>query len=248
MYLRSQVNVCLLIVFTSIPATRLLAQQALGDSLVFAKSLTNALEHYYESAGDQSRLYNGTEYTGYPFSFVEGSPYFLTSQEQIGFIVYDNVEYTDVNLTYDEMMGVVILKDENHRIQLSNERISRFAIGAYPFVRLVNGGNANVAPETGFYEILYVGRLSVFKKEIKTIRQIYSYSQETTRVIDTRTIYYFRKNNQYTRIESQKELLNFFSDRKKEIQHFIKSNKLSFKKDTDNLLIKVAVYYDQQIK
>jgi hypothetical protein len=231
-----------------IPVARLLAQQASSDSIAFTKSVNNAIDLYYQSAGDQSRLLNGTEYTSYPFSFVEGSPYFITSQEQKGSIIYDKVEYANVSLIYDEMMGVLILVDEKHRIQLSNERITRFAIGSNSFVRLVSAGAGTSTPETGFYEILYEGNLSVFKKEMKTIRQIYSYSQETSHLIDTRTIYYFRKNNQYTRIESQKELLRFFSDRKKEIQHFIKSNKLSFKKDPDNLLTKVAVYNDQQIK
>jgi hypothetical protein len=143
---------------------------------------------------------------------------------------------------------LVILQDENHRIQLSNERISRFTIGNNQFTRFVNDSLGPSEPETGFYNILYEGQLSVLKKELKTIRQIYSYSQEATRMIDVKSNYYFRKNNQYTRIDNQKELLNFFPERKKEIQHYIKTNKLSFKKDPDNLLVKVAVYYDQQTK
>ena len=248
MYLRSQFRICLLLLVLLVPFIRVLAQSSPDDSLSFAKTINNALVLYYQSAGDQSRLYNGTEYTGYPYNFVEGSPFFLSPQEQRGSIVYDNVEYTDVNLIYDNMMDVVLLKDENHRIQLSNERISRFTIGNYLFVRIVNDSLSTGFPETGFYNILHEGNLSVLKKEIKTIRQIYSYSQEITRVIDVKSNYYFRKNNQYTRINSQKELLNFFGDQKKEIQHYIKSNKLSFKKDPDNLLLQVAVYYDQQTK
>jgi hypothetical protein len=252
MYLRSQIRFFLPIIFFLLPVKHTCAQSQSQssdiDSISLAKTINNALAVYYLSAGDQSRLYNGTEYTGYPFTFAEGSPFFLTPQEQKGSIIYDYVEYGDVDLQYDEMMGVVIMQDANHRIQLSNERISRFTIGNYPFIRIVRDSLSHGVPETGFYNILYEGNLSVLKKEIKTIRQIYSYSQEITRVIDVKTNYYFRKNNDYTQINSQKELLNFFSDRKKEIQHFIKTNKLSFKKDTDNLLVKVAVYYDQQTK
>jgi len=248
MNFRSQFKACLLFLLFFLPFIRVIAQSSSDDSLSLVKSINNALTIYYQSAGDQSRLYNGTEYTGYPFSFVEGSPFFLTSQPQRGSIIYDGVEYRDIDLQYDELSGLVILHDENHRIQLSNDRISRFTIGNYPFIRIVNDSLNPAIPATGFYNILYEGNLTVLKKEIKSIRQIYSYSQEITRVIDVKMNYYFRKNNEYTVIKSQKELLNFFGDRKKDIQQYIKNNKLSFKKDPDNLLVKVAVYYDQQTK
>jgi hypothetical protein len=250
MHFRSQIRIFLPIFFCLLPVVHIYAQSKSSgnDSFSLTKTINNALAVYYQSAGDQSRLYNGTEYTGYPFTFAEGSPFFVTGQEQKGSIIYDHIEYRNVDLQYDDMMGSVIMQDENHRIQLSNERISRFTIGNYPFIRIVNDSLSNGAPETGFYNILYEGNLSVLKKEIKTIRQLYSYSQEITRVIDLKTNYYFIKNNTYTQIGNQKELLNFFGVRKKEIQHYIKSNKLSFKKDTDNLLVKVAVYDDQQTK
>jgi hypothetical protein len=223
------------------------AQASADDSMSLAKSVNNALALYEQSAGDQSRLYNGTEYTSYPFSFTEGSPFFLSGQTQKGTVLYDQVEYRDIGLIYDDLTDRVIMQNENHRIQLSNERISGFTISDYSFIHIVRDSLNTTMPASGFYNILYQGKLTVLKKEIKTIRQIYSYS-ETTRTIDSKTNYYFKENNQWSRITSQKELLNFFPNMKKEIQHFIKSNKLSFKKDTDNLLIKVAVFYDQQTK
>jgi hypothetical protein len=248
MFLLNQIRFFLPAVFFLLPLKQIFAQSSPDDSLSLAKTVNNTLSIYFQSAGDQSRLYNGTEYTGYPFNFAEGSPFFLTNQPQKGSVMYDGVEYRDVNLQYDELSDKIIMQDENHRIQLSNERISRFAIGNNQFVSIVNDSLDPSAPATGFYNILYEGNPAVLKKEIKSIRQIYSYSQEATRLIDVKTNYYFRKNNQYTRIDNQKELLNFFPDRKKEIQHYIKTNKLGFKKDPDNLLVKVAVYYDQQTK
>ena len=248
MYLRSQIRIFLIIIVFLIPVIRVFAQLSQDDSLSLAKTINNAQSLYFQSAGDQSRLYNGTEYAGYPFRFNEGSPFFLTNQGQRGSIIYDNIKYDGVYLSYDEMTGVVIFNDENHRIQLSNERISGFTIWNYRFIRIIRDSLSPAEPETGFYNILYEGKLSVLKKEIKTTRLIYSYSQEMIRVIDVETIYYFRKNNSYYPIRNQKELLNYFPDRKKEIQHFIRINKLSFKKDPDNLLTQVAVYSDQQTK
>ncbi len=248
MYFRSQIRILLPLIFLQLPVVRIFAQSPADDSISFVKTLNNALAVYYQSAGDQSRLFNGTGYTGYPFVFAEGSPFFLTDKGLKGSILYDKVEYQDVDLLYDELMGAVIVQDENHRIQLSNDRISGFTMGNYPFVRIVHDSLSNSTPATGYYNILYEGKLSVLKKQIKTIRLVYSFSQELTRVIDLKTIYYFRNNNAYSPINDQKELLNFFPQRKKEIQHYIKTNKLNFKKDPDNLLVKVAVYYDQQTK
>jgi len=207
------------------------------------------LAFYYRSAGDQSSLYNGTQYTGYPFVFAAGNPFFLTDKAQRGTIVYDKIVYTDVDLLYDDLMDVLIMQDESHRIQLSNDRISSFTILNYRFIHILNDSLSNSTPQAGFYNILYDGNLCVLKKEIKTIREIVTFSVEgKTRVIDLKSVYYFRKNNEYFKIKNQKALLDFFPQQKNEIKHFIKTNKLNFKKDTDNLLEKVAVYSDQLTK
>jgi hypothetical protein len=247
MYLRGQIRIFLLVVSAQLLVARLFSQSPAEDSISFVKTENKALAIYYQSAGDQSRLYNGFHYTGYSFAFAEGHPFFLTDKEQKGSICYDHVEYRGVDLQYDELKGVIIYKDENHRIQLLNERISGFTIGDYKFIRLVPDSLSHNAPATGFYNVLYEGKTGVLKKEIKTIREIFSYSSgERTRVIDQQTVYYFKRNDEYTPVFSQKDLLNYFSQRKKDIQHYIKANKLDFKKDPDHLLVKVAAYYDQQ--
>ncbi len=249
MYLRGQIRIFLLILFYWFTTAEIFAQSPTEDSITYIKTINNALVFYYRSAGDQSRLYNGTQYSGYPFVFAEGNPFFLTDKMQRGTIVYDKIVYKDVDLLYDELMDVLIMQDESHRIQLSNDRISGFTILNYRFIHLVNDSLNNSAPQTGFYNILYDGNLCVLKKEIKTIREIVTFSvEEKTRVIDLKSEYYFRKNNEYFKIKNQKGLLDFFQQQKSVIKHFIKTNKLNFKKDTDNLLEKVAAYGDQLTK
>jgi hypothetical protein len=247
MYLRGQIRIFLFVISSQLLVARLFSQSSAEDSISFEKTENNALAIYYQSSGDQSGLYNGVHYTGYSFTFAEGHPFFLTDKEQKGSIRYDHVEYQGVDLQYDELKGVIIYKDENHRIQLLNERISGFTIGNYKFIRMVPDSLSQNAPAAGFYNVLYEGKTGVLKKETKAIREIFSYSSgERTRVIDKQTIYYILENNEYGPVYNQKDLLNYFSQRKKDIQHYIKANKLDFKKDPDNLLVKVAAYYDQQ--
>ena len=188
MFFRNQFRYFLPVVFCLLPLTQIFAQSSTDDSLSLIKTINNAVDLYYQSSGDQSRLYNGTEYTGYPFSFVEGSPFFLTNQPQRGSVMYDGVEYRDVNLQYDELSGLLIMQDENHRIQLSNDRISGFAIGNNPFIRFVKDSLSPPEPETGFYNILYDGQLSVLKKGIKN---------------HTPDLFLFTGGNPYNRCENQ---------------------------------------------
>jgi hypothetical protein len=249
MSVRVQIKTFLLIISFSSPATKLFAQKNAEDSAIFKNAFNNSVSLYYQSLGDQSGLYNGTKYAGYPFTFSEGIPFFLSNKQQKGSIEYDHVVFQNINLLYDELSGVVIMQDDDHNIQLLNEKISWFMISGFRFIYLINSGQNSSAPPTGFYNILYDGHVSVLKKEIKQIREILAFSgEEKTHVIDSRTNYYFKQNTDYAIVNTQNELLGLFHDKKKEIQHFIKTNKLNFKKDPDNLLTKVAEYFDQTTK
>jgi hypothetical protein len=246
MSLRVQIKTLLFIISSSSPAIKISAQKNAEDSAIFKNTFTNSVSIYYQSLGDQSGLYNGTKYAGYPFTFSEGIPFFLSDKQQKGSVEYDGVVFQNVTLLYDDLSDVVVMQDDNHKIQLLNEKISWFMISGFRFIYLINNGQTSSAPRTGFYNILYTGNVSVLKKEIKTIREILAFSgEEKTHVIDSKTNYYLKQTNDYAIVNTQKELLAVFHNRKKEIQHFIKTNKLNFTKDPDSLLAKVAEYLDQ---
>ncbi|MEP6845466.1 MAG: hypothetical protein ABI861_05660, partial [Panacibacter sp.] len=57
--------------------------------------------------------------------------------------------------------------------------------------------------------------------------------------------FYLQKNNTFFTITSKRTLLGVLNDRKKEIQEFIKKNKLDIRKDKDNALSKIAAHYDE---
>ena len=57
--------------------------------------------------------------------------------------------------------------------------------------------------------------------------------------------YYIKKDGRYYSFQKKKNIFEILADHKKEIQQFAKNNKLSFKNDADNMLVKIAAYYDQ---
>lgn len=225
------------------------AQAADPDTLFYHKAIENAVTLFRKSAGDQSGLFNGSQYAGYLFEFRDsGHPYFL-KQVTPGTIVYDNQFYPQVKLLYDELAEEIVFEDSTHRIQLLKQRVAGFTIGASSFVNIVKDSLSSAIVSTGFYQVLYGGRVVVLKKEIKRIREEMRYADEgVLRFIDAKQYYYIRKGGVYYSISSKKALLSVFKDRKKELQQYIKSSRLNFKKDRDDMLAKLGAYYDQLTK
>jgi len=57
--------------------------------------------------------------------------------------------------------------------------------------------------------------------------------------------YYLYKNGTYYSVSSEGSFLNVLKDKKKDLQQYIKANKLKFKKyQREDAMAKVAAYYD----
>ena len=54
-----------------------------------------------------------------------------------------------------------------------------------------------------------------------------------------------KKANTFYMVSNKKSLLAILKDRKKEVQEFIRKNKLNIHKDKDNALPKIAAFYDE---
>ena len=101
---------------------------------------------------------------------------------------------------------------------------------------------------TGFYEILYAGRSEVLKITNKNIQEQASITEGMIHFIESSDLYYMKSGNQYIRIKSKNEMLAVFRGYEKEVQKYLKKNKLNFRKDTNHTLIQAAGYYDQIAK
>jgi hypothetical protein len=246
----SMVNVLSIIVFFTLSTSNAWAQLSSDDSVFFKKATDNTKAIYFESLGDQSGLLNGSQYAGYPFGFKDGGhPFFYTNVFLKGTIEYDRVLYPEAFLQYDEVMDVIIFQDATHRIQLIGERILRFSLLNNNFIRIVKDSGKRALVSTGFYHLLYEGNICLLKKEVKSIREVLiSNTEGIYRYIDVKKYYYIKKNNEYYPVKRKKTLLELYKDRKKEMQQYIKRNKLNYKRDPDNFLIKATAYYDQLTK
>jgi hypothetical protein len=216
------------------------------DSILFQTALTHTLTVYYDQLADQSRLYNGSLYQGYNYVFREGSPYFLGSQAtRVGSVEYDSMLFINVPLIYEDYRQKLVAVDQGFRLQLINERVNSFFIAGHHFVRVFQDPRFKGLIDGGFYELLYSGRTAVLKRTKKNMQEVLSTNEGSIWNVNESKSYFIHTGGTWIYIRSRKDLLNILDNRRKEIQRFIKKNKLNYRKDRDNTLIQVAGYYDQ---
>jgi hypothetical protein len=225
------------------------AQSTQEDSIIYQTALANTLSVYYRQLGDQSPLYNGSHYSTTGYLFRTGTPYFLKDSFSNGSVVYDDILFDSLSLLYEDLRQLLVVKTENYLLQLVNQRITSFTISGHQFIRLTADSLHPGISRTGFYEILYQGHTTVLKETFKNILEEPSiYERAIIRHINETHNYYIKTGNSYRIVKSNGELLGILHDHQKDIQRFIKKNKLKFRKDKENTLIQVAGYYDQIAK
>lgn len=234
-----------MLLFCSIPIV-VFSQQDQEDSIALENARLYITRLHNSYIDKESGLYNGRQYVVYAHTISEGTPFLIASNEMDnGSIEYDGILYENVPLRYDILKNMIVTRvpATNYLVQLNNEKTTAFSIENRHFKKLEKDTAYNTL-KAGFYEILYDGKCKAYKKQLKTLGEDLSGSKLRTFIIDA-TDYYLQKDNRYIVINNRKALLAAFRDKKKDIQSFLKKNKLNFRDDKDGVLAKTAAYYDQ---
>lgn len=226
-----------------------IAQNVESDTVFYKKAVDNTVLLYHQQMQNQRGVFNGVNYYGYPFPFENGHPYFNTSNPAQGSVIYKNVIYPSLLLSYDEVADVLILHQNNRTIQLLSERISRFEIADQRFINITQDNMNSTSPKPGFYQLLYEGNVSLMKKEIKKINDyIRTKGEGVLKNIDVEAKYYIKVKNNFYLIKNKQSILQAYKDKKENIENFIESKQLNFKRDKERMLIEVTAFYDQITK
>ena len=88
----------------------------------------NAASVYFQSLVEQSGIYRGTEYTGYPFRLKSGHQFFESEEISYGSVYYDGILYENVPMRLDIIKDQLIVRyvDQVSGISLHNEKIGFF--------------------------------------------------------------------------------------------------------------------------
>ena len=226
-----------------LPCCTIRAQDFMADSTFYQKVLSNTRAQYLKNIGANAGIYQGTAYDHY-WNKVMGNPFFLKEGLVPGKILYDGTLYENIPIAYDMLKEVLVTKSfsKSTDISLVGERVAYFSIDSHDFVRLVKDSTQSNLPNTGFYERLYLGDISVFEKREKKIKQSLKAEDNITRFIEY-NYYYVQKDDKFYPVESESDLLNIFKDQRTEIRKFLNRREMNYKKDPSGVIVRTAAYY-----
>lgn len=205
----------------------------------------NAASVYFQSLGEQSGIYRGAEYTGFPYKLNNGHQYFETQFPVKGSVYYDGILYNDIPMWYDLVKNQVIVQfiDGFSEIKLHNELIDYFSIYDHHFVHLGRDKIGDNVLSEGFYDLVYVGKTQVLVKRSKeTLKEVSTGIALT--LLKQKNEFYLIKEGVYLPIKSQSSVLNALGSKQKEIQEFLRKSNVKFRKDPENAIVRMVKYYD----
>jgi hypothetical protein len=130
------------------------------------------------------------------------------------------------------------------RIVLSGEKIQYFSLRGHFFVRLIQDSVNEALVKTGFYERLYAGRVIAYAKRQKKAEERIVDNNAGVK-IEEADRYLVERNGIFFPVRNQKTLLAAFRDKKKDLRRYLRTNAISFHKNSENTIIAASKYYDQ---
>jgi len=226
------------------------SQNTTPDTSSQTSSLKNAINLYHRFLSPETGLYDGTEYAYaayYPFTINEGHPFFQEKRFDTGAVFYNGILYENVPLMFDIVKEELLTKDPNSvkTIRLNTERVERFIIFRHTFIKLNHDSDDSATLRSGFYDLLYNGNTSLYKKISKSFETTSDTYFGIKQYVVESSQYFIKRDNHYYKIKNKKTLLVVMNNKKKEVEQFIKKNKLSLKKDKENALKNIVAYYDE---
>ena len=221
------------------------------DTTVLQAALTHVNAVYTKAIGEQLPLNNGPEYNFYNSLKIKGSAYFMEMTFTPGAVYYDGAEYKRVQLLYDLYKDqlAAVLFDQYSKYVLINDRVKYFDLSGHHFINInADTLTNNTVIKTGYYDELYHGRSEALAKRFKLIQNYTSTTgaQEAySYFTDAKESFFIRKDSVYYLVNSQRDLLDILKDKKKQLQQYIKTNKIKFNNDPGRALASIAGYYDQ---
>lgn len=224
-----------------------LSQQLVPDTSS-SPAYKNAVTFYNQSLHEELHIFNGKEDKGYLHKFDEGTPYFITNKWSKGNLNYDGKLYEDVSLLYDVVKDEVgyLYFNNLSEIILSKEKVSAFSVMGHHFVNVTPDSLRTSSIAAGFYDELYHGKTLLLAKRTKNIQNFITQSGEEYKVF-SKDHYYVKKGEDYFSVNSKKSFIQNLTDKRKELQQYIRQTKLDFKKNPEVAMSRTLAYYDQLI-
>jgi hypothetical protein len=241
----------LLFLFLSItPFGAARSQTQATDSVFLLSAVKNAHELYVRTLGVGSHLLNGVLYKEHNASFQDvGHPYFESDDWVDGSVFYDGELYEGVGILYDLVNEKVVIDHPyaGIKLELISEKINYFSMPGHRFVRLDADTMKSSPVRTGFYDVLYDGRLKFYVKRHKDKKEQITQAELQVEFLQNDRLYIY-KQGQYIPVRTKSSVLEALSDRKSDLRKYIRKNKIHFRRHWEEAITRVVSFYDESGK
>ena len=187
----------------------------------------------------------GNEVIEYPNRSVS-HPYFSEDRFVNGSINGFGVAYNDVPVKYDIVHDKLIVLNFNKifKVEQISERIDSFSLPGHGFVRLTADSLNQSAMVTVFTRRLFMGKsVGLFAKRKKVPSELIKEGHSELSFKE-RNYYFIRKDDIYYEVSDKGSIMNALKDKKKELDIFLKKNKIKFNKNREYAMTRMAEYYE----
>lgn len=229
------------IITLSLFVIRAIAQNA-QDTLFSTRAEMQVVDIYNKTIGDQSEIYNGPQYNPPPKAY-RGSPYFLDSASlQPANIRYNGTWYKEVPILYDVFNDLMVSVSHGILYSVRSEKLSDILIAGHHFIYLPESKDWKLT--TGYYDQLYEGPSEVLVKRKRGV--VNTVDQQSIQVIyEVDDEIYIKKGSDYLPVNNKQSVLSVFKNKSKDLKDYMSANKISFRKDKEHSIARLAAYYDQ---
>ena len=221
------------------------AQSTSVDSVIRRDAYNQAVNNYFHSMAENSQLNQGIEVVEYSIP-SQMHQYFLTDQFSPGEVVANGIRYPDAYLLYDLVHDKLVVRHFSNilKVEQISEKIESFGFQGHQFERVVADSASQTVISTGFYEVLHKGKpVSVYAKRTKSTEEQIK-DMQVVLLFNEKNRYFMKKDDSWYPVSDRKAALRVMADKKKEMEDFLRKNKIKFKKQPEQALSRMAAYYD----
>jgi hypothetical protein len=221
------------------------AQKSVADTTSRRIALQQVTDFYFRSVAESGFLNYGNEVIEYTDKSVS-HPFYSEDRFAYGTINGFGVTYQDIPVKYDIVHDKLIVLDFNKifKVEQISERIDSFSLLGHGFVRLAADSIDQSEITTGFYERLYKGNsVAVFAKRKKIASELIKEGHSELSFKE-RNYYFIRKDDNYYPVSDKGSVMDVFRDKKKELDNYLKKNKIKFNNNREYAMTFLAEHYE----
>ncbi|EAZ81242.1 hypothetical protein [Algoriphagus machipongonensis] len=191
-------------------------------------------------------LITGGQYGEAPVNY-EGNPYFQVRTFDEGKLSINEIQYTGVQLLYDEHLDELVTFHPVYRqkILIKPEKVEEFQLeGGYIFRRFERE-DSYVHHENGFYQVIKDGEIKVLIKHYKTLDPVKEVGKYT-HVFNEDKEYFYWFDGDFEVIRKKKQAIKSLGLNKKEIKKHLKDKGLYFALEKEKYILELARFRENK--